>query len=313
MAEYTSDATASFSDLLRYLNGSGIAAHCDTSPRSAIQKRTHIVKHALKPSSPGPWEDTGPCTLSILHLPGELLCRILSKLPYDQRLATATVCRTFNDALCRPTAWPDLLLRARGVYPTPPSKRLVCWLTPRSVAGTGDHLLKTTCGPHSCACARDITLRNFDLGSSPLLTTLTSSASRLSALNLELVTGVPLHSAEGGTLDMCAGPLATLHSLQHLGLRHVECPRFPDVVLHLVHLQSLDARPLTSGHPCVWAVPSGITALSRLQHLALASLAQLVLPAALAKLTSLQSLVLDTGMLEILWLCVVFQHPVFML
>lgn len=122
---------------------------------------------------------------------------------------------------------------------------------------------------------------------------LTCAASRLTALNLELVTGVDLHRAMDSTH---VPPLATLHSLQHLGLRHVECHSFPDVVLHLTRLQSLDARPLTSGHPCVWTVPAGITALGGLKQLSLASLAHLVLPAALRKLTSLQSLVLDTGL-----------------
>ena len=141
-------------------------------------------------------------------------------------------------------------------------------------------------------CATDITLRNFDLGASPLLTAITCAASRLTALNLELVTGVALHS---GDSTHQPGALATLRGLQHLGLRHVECHSFPDVVLQLVDLQSLDARPITSGHPCVWTVPAGITALSRLHRLSLASLAQLVLPPELAKLTSLQSLVLDTG------------------
>ena len=120
MAAHQNNATAAFADLMLYLNGSGIMpeAQCDTSSHSAINQ--YVTQ---------PLHDTG--SMSIIHLPTELLCRILSNVPYDQRLAITTVCHTFSDALRRPSAWPNLLLRARGVYPTPPSKQLVSWLTPR--------------------------------------------------------------------------------------------------------------------------------------------------------------------------------------
>lgn len=102
---------------------------CDI-PRRAPQHIEVEATHDDVP--PESREDAGP--VSITTIPSELLSRILSKLPYDQRLACSTVCHTFNDALRRATSWPDLLLRARGVYPTQPSKQLVYWLAPRYAA-----------------------------------------------------------------------------------------------------------------------------------------------------------------------------------
>lgn len=193
-------------------------------------------------------------------------------------------------------AWPDLLLRARGIYPTSPPLQLTYWLAPRYVVawcigGVNSSytpyiiiIIIDTCVEHmtihACLCipppqqhtplhmyftrcsfATEVTLRNFDLTSSSLLDMLTRAAHRLTALNLELVTGVQLDNTgqcttpatprhhpsnatpasqsggqrdgqqelHGGGQTLSGGPLTALTALRQLGLRHVECHSFPGV------------------------------------------------------------------------------------
>ncbi len=96
----------------------------------------------------------------------------------------------------------------------------------------------------------------------------------------------------------------TPHSQSHHPHHVVILAPLTDAVLHLSQLRSLDARPLTSGHPCVWVVPPTITTLVHLKRLALASLAHLVLPPQFAALTSLRELTLDTGECVCVRVCV---------